>query len=411
VRSAAPYRLQPTVQFYEWGSDTAIAELLGVPPDGRPQAELWLGAHPSAPAHVDVDGTLMPLDRLLTDQPLEHLGAPVLELFGRRLPFLFKVLAAARPLSLQVHPTLAQAREGYAREEAAAMPRRAAHRTYRDRSHKPELVVALTPFDALSGFRPLVDTSDLLSQLARHGADGLRRALVMLQQGELGGLVWEFWDLPQAECRTLVGATGLAAARLASSGRGRWHAEAVWIERLAGLHPGDPGVLIATLLNLIRLKPGQGLYAPPCRLHGYLEGVALEIMANSDNVIRGGLTTKHIDIAELEHVLRVWPETVDVIEPTTEGIESVYLSPAAEFRLSRLELAGRTRMPFTPAGPEILLCLEGTANVNGIPLERGEAVFVPAALAYELAGPATVWRATVGSLQNYREPERRSRPR
>jgi mannose-6-phosphate isomerase len=146
-------------------------------------------------------------------------------------------------------------------------------------------------------------------------------------------------------------------------------------------------------------------------LHGYLEGVGLEIMANSDNVIRGGLTSKHVDLAELEHVLRIWPETVEVLEATPDGAESVYLCPATEFRLSRFELGPSSELAITPAGPEVLLCLEGEAAVNGLALGRGQAAFVPASLPYELAGAATVWRATVGSLENHREPERRSRDR
>ena len=170
--------LRNPVQHYDWGSTTAIPQLLGVAPDGRPQAELWLGAHPSAPSLADVGGPpsarWRPLDRLVADEPRGLLGEEVVARFGPRLPFLLKVLAAARPLSLQTHPTLEQARAGYAREEAAGVPRAAPQRSYKDRNHKPELLVALTPFDVLAGFRAPAASVDLFDGLVAAGAGRLR---------------------------------------------------------------------------------------------------------------------------------------------------------------------------------------------------------------------------------------------
>jgi mannose-6-phosphate isomerase len=417
VNGPSAYRLRHVVQAYDWGATTALSDLLGIESDGRPQAELWLGGHPVAPSEALVDGNWVPLDRLVASDPGHHLGAEVVEHFGQRLPFLFKVLAAARPLSLQVHPDLAQAREGYAREEAAAIPRRAPHRTYRDRNHKPEVLVALTPFDALTGFRDPQLTVELFTELLAAGASELRPWRDRLAAGDLAGCFWRMWDLEPAECAELVdsvanGASALASgSQGASGGRGGWGREAHWARRLAELHPQDAGVAVALLLNLVTLEPGQAIYAPAGRLHAYLEGVGLELMASSDNVIRGGLTTKHVDLAELEHVLSIRAEDPEPFAGRPDDGATVYDTPAPDFRLSRVELDGRGRRAVRPCGPELLLCLAGSVRVSELTLARGESAFVPAGSAYQLSGLGSVWRATVGDLAQRREPERRRRDR
>ena len=272
---SGPLPLRGAVQAYDWGSTTAIPELLGVagrrPTPGRAVAGRPPDALRPRPASP---GTWLPLDRLVADSPADLLGVGRWSsASGNRLPFLVKLLAAARPLSLQVHPNMAQAREGYAREEAAAVPRRAVYRTYRDRNHKPELLVALTPFDALSGFRPPTEAAELAGELARAGARPLRAWASRLAEGDLYGVFWDLWDLPADQCARLVAAAGQGARRLAGSADGRWRREAAWTARLAAQHPTDPGVVVALLLNLLHLQPGQALYAPAGRLHAYLEGL------------------------------------------------------------------------------------------------------------------------------------------
>ena len=400
----SPARLLPLrnpVQHYDWGSTTAIPQLLGVAPDGRPQAELWLGAHPSAPSLADVGGSSpsvrwRPLDRLVADEPRGLLGEEVVARFGPRLPFLLKVLAAARPLSLQTHPTLEQARAGYAREEAAGVPRAAPQRSYKDRNHKPELLVALTPFDVLAGFRAPEASVDLFDGLVAAGAGRLRPWVQRLARHGLADTFWALWDLDAAGREALVADTAPAAARVAA-GRGPWWREAAWAARLAEEHPTDAGVVVALLLNLLRLEPGQAMFVPAGRLHAYLHGVGIEVMASSDNVIRGGLTAKHVDLAELAAVLDVRAEQIEPLAGTgcPGGLD--YPTPAPDFAVTRLAPATGGRVDATPQGPEILLCLDGRGCVDGIPLERGTALFVPASSGpYALEGPATVWRATVG---------------
>jgi mannose-6-phosphate isomerase len=376
-----------------------------------------------APAEARVGEAWVALDHLVAGSPDDLLGPSVVARFGHRLPFLVKLLAAARPLSLQVHPTMAQAREGYAREEAAAIPRRAAHRTYRDRNHKPELLVALTPFDVLSGFRSPGDAAVLVGALADAGAAPLRPWAERLHDGDLYGTFWGLWDLAPEACATVVSAAGRAGRRLSASTDGRWAREGSWTARLADQHPADPGVVVALLLNLLRLEPGQALHSPAGRLHAYLEGVGLEVMASSDNVIRGGLTAKHVDLAELEHVLVVQPEAVEPQNPVAEWGEAAYPTPTAEFRVSRIE-PGDGSEHWVGGGPEVLVCLGGTVELAGVRLARGDAAFLPAAAgrhpvtpvggaggAGGTAEPASVWRVGIGSLDEHREPERRRQPR
>ncbi|RMH76263.1 MAG: mannose-6-phosphate isomerase, class I, partial [Actinomyces sp.] len=301
--------LDGVVRHYDWGSPEAIPRLCGLAPDGRPWAELWLGAHPSAPAAVGPGRT--PLDRLVAADPQGQLGPVVAERFGT-LPFLLKVLAAARPLSLQAHPTLDQARRGFAREEAAGIPVDAPHRSYRDRSHKPELICALTTFDALCGFRHPVRTLALLDELATGALDPVRAALADSPDAVgLSRVLRHLLELDAAEAATLVESVVAACAAADGSEFARERRTAL---RLAELYPGDAGVVTSLLLNRVTLRPGQALFLGAGNLHAYLGGVGVEIMANSDNVLRGGLTTKHVDVPALLEVVDTSP-----LEPEVQG--------------------------------------------------------------------------------------------
>jgi mannose-6-phosphate isomerase len=408
------YRLDNRVQEYAWGSRTAIAELLGRPrPSPRPEAELWMGAHPSAPSRALRQAGWESLLDVIAASPREELGPAVVAKFGTALPFLFKVLAAETPLSLQAHPDAEQARAGFEAEERGGVPRDAPRRMYKDRNHKPELICALGPFDLLCGFRRTADTARLLrvlgvGALAVHadeleraaGAEGLRRVCSRLFATD---------ERARAE---LVGATTAACARHAEA-TGEFARECAWAVRIAALYPGDVGVMIALLLNRLTLDAGQAIYLPAGNLHAYLGGVGLEIMANSDNVIRGGLTPKHVDAGELLRVLTFADGPVEVLAPRGDGaginptdvsVEQFYDAPASEFRLSRIALRGTALRIDDRRGPEILLCTEGEAAVassegpaNSLP--RGASLFVPASgSVYTMTGRATVFRATVGSL-------------
>ena len=358
--------LEGVVQRYAWGSVSAIPELLGVDPDGGPQAELWLGAHPSAPARVGGRR----LDDVVTDDPHGALGAAAATRFHARLPFLLKVLAAAEPLSLQAHPSADQAADGFAQEAAAGIPIDVPERRYRDAEHKPELLCALSPFFALCGFRPLEATLALLHRL------GLADDPVFLDlaSGDLRAAVGRLLSLPQGE-RAEV------AARIADAAATDPAPEAVWARRVAATHPGDPGIGVALLLNLVRLEPGEAIFLPAGNLHAYLEGVGLEVMASSDNVLRGGLTPKHVDVDELLAVLDVRPGPPPIVRPLADGASRRYLTPADEFELSLVHLADRPA-PVPGGRPRVVLCLEGEADLatagDRLHLDRGGSAWVPA---------------------------------
>jgi mannose-6-phosphate isomerase len=398
--------LQGCIQNYAWGSRTAISELVGKPtPSAAPEAELWLGAHPSAPSRVLRAGAWQSLLDVIASRPDVELGPAVAARFGARLPFLLKILAAETPLSLQAHPDMAQARAGFEAEENANVPRGAPHRNYKDASHKPELLCALHRFEAFSGFRRASDTLRLLraidaKELLVH-ADALDRS-----SGPVGlrSFYAALASLGEEARAKVISSTLEVCAK--HRDRGGEHArECDWILRIGALYPGDIGVVLALLLNLVELEPGQAIFLPAGNLHAYLRGVGVEIMANSDNVLRGGLTPKHVDPPELLRVLTFADEPTPVLAARGAGFEQTYETPAPEFRLSRIELGKGARF-FSERreGPEILLCTAGRVAAKaaqGEPRElaQGAAAFVPASdPVYDLTGAGTIFRATVGDL-------------
>ncbi|WP_333767010.1 mannose-6-phosphate isomerase, class I [Streptomyces sp. IBSBF 2435] len=397
-------RLLNTVRPYAWGSTTAIPELLGTAPTGEPQAELWMGAHPGAPSRVDRGEGPVPLDALIDADPTAELGDATVKRFGPRLPFLLKLLAAGAPLSVQVHPDLAQARAGYADEEARGIPLDAPHRTYKDANHKPEMLVALSSFDGLCGFRRPADAAALIDALGVGAlapyADILRahpedRALREVLAAVLGA------D-PAATADT-VHAAAEAAARLATTDTPYAAAYAVYA-KAAHSFPGDRGVIAAMLLNHVQLQPGEALYLGAGVPHAYLDGLGVEIMANSDNVLRCGLTPKHIDVPELLRVVRFEAGDPGVLRPEAapDG-EELYAAPIDEFRLSRYVLAaGSGPRTLDQGTPQILLCTAGQALLSAedgstLTLGRGESCWIPAGERTELSGEGTVFRATVAA--------------
>lgn len=393
--------LECTVMPYAWGSRSAIAELTGrSTPTAAPEAELWMGAHPMAPSRLARGGTTATLAEVIAKDPERELGAPVAKEFGPRLPFLLKVLAAAEPLSIQAHPSMEQAQAGFVEEEKRGVPRDAAHRNYRDASHKPELLCALTPFDALCGFRAIPKTIELFDRLAVRALDDKLAPLRATR--DRAGLAETFrlvMTTPELERIPIVDAVVEACAMSGDS----FARERAWAVRLAALYPGDVGVVSALLLNLVHLEPGDAVYLGAGNLHAYLEGTGVEIMASSDNVLRGGLTKKHVDVPELMKVLDFVAGPVDPLRPRqVDDVERVYETPAREFRLSRIDLqsraAGVTRELL---GPEILLVTSGSASIGSgreATIGKGQAVFLPACLGkYTLAGDAVVYRATVGT--------------
>jgi mannose-6-phosphate isomerase len=404
--------LRGALRTYAWGSHTAIAEFTGrLSPTPHPEAELWLGAHPGDPARLSSDGDERSLLDVITADPEGQLGSATRARFGDALPFLAKVLAADEPLSLQAHPSAAQAVEGFAREDRLNIPVSAPTRNYRDRSHKPELIVALGPFEALAGFRPVADSVEFLRALAVVDLDPYVNLLA--GQADADGLraLFTTWiTAPQADLDVLVPAVLDGAVNYLRSGATTFAVEAKTTLQLGELYPGDAGVLASMLLNRISLTPGEGIYLPAGNLHAYLHGVGFEVMANSDNVLRGGLTPKHVDVPELLRVLDFTPADESALKPraVTDGIEVVYETPAPEFAVSVLHLDGselghEIDAPARHDGPQILLCTEGSVQIHAksgaLTLDRGASAWVAAddgPIRLVADQPATLFRATVG---------------
>jgi mannose-6-phosphate isomerase len=399
LNTARIHRLENPVQHYAWGSHTSIPELLGRPsPAAEPWAELWMGAHAVATSRVRSREGSEPLDAFIARDPEAVLGRVVAQRFAGALPFLFKVLAAAAPLSIQAHPSLAQARDGFARENRAGIALDAPGRCYRDANHKPELICALTPFFALNRFR---EPREIAERFAALGDPALRERVTALRdrpdRDGVAAFFTALWTLAEPARRAVV-TSALAWAR----GRAAGDAAARWVETLAAAHPGDIGVVAPLLLNVVELAPGEAMYLPAGELHSYLEGTAIEIMANSDNVLRGGLTPKHVDVAELLRTLSFRTGPIERLRPRARAVgERRYETPAEEFALSVLEV--RSGTPYVAArerNVEILLCTSGRGRITGgeiHPVARGDCFLVPAAApGYSVEGDLTLYRASTG---------------
>jgi mannose-6-phosphate isomerase len=386
------WQLQNTVRHYPWGSRTVIPELLGEPsPADEPYAELWMGAHPDAPSVLS-NGTS--LDKAIEDQPDALLGPEVRERFGTRLPFLLKVLAADKPLSLQAHPTPEQAQAGFAAEEAAGVPRDDATRTFKDPFHKPELLLALTPVEALCGFRPVEESLHCLAKLQ---VPELKPTIAALARGGLRAAIPQLLALSAETRSVLVSAVADAAARFVAAHDPEFINTYRWAASLAETYPGDPGVVISLMCNHLKLSPGEAVFLPAGNLHAYLSGAGVEVMASSDNVLRGGLTGKHVDLAALIEVLDFTDGRVPVISPVLGPGGLRYPVPVEDFDLTRVQLDQGSGSLTTP-GPQVLLCTEGTAGLTSpegsVTLRKGESAFVPAGAPVDASGPAVLYRAT-----------------
>ena len=353
------YALDGVIRPYAWGSRTEIPALLGITPTGVPAAELWYGAHPGDPSRVG-DSTL---DKLIAVEPERLLGSSVVQTLGPQLPFILKVLAAETALSIQVHPNLVQARAGYAAEDARGLPRDAPQRNYKDANHKPELLCALTEFDALCGFRPVETTLRLLDVLELAwlrdvlAGDGLRAAFTAL--------------VSLVEPVPLVDAVVAGQPRQAGT---EWAPLGDALTRVARDFPGDIGVAEALLLNFVRLVPGEAIFLAAGNVHSYLSGMGVEIMANSDNVLRCGFTQKHVDVAEL---LRITDFT-ELAEPRWPAVDGAFHVPVPDFTLSVVDGAARLADPV----PRIVLPIEAPVRIEAeravVELDRGRAAFVAA---------------------------------
>lgn len=393
--------LKNAVQEYAWGSYTAIPELLGHDsPASTPQAELWMGAHPKAPSMVKCDGVWRSLLELISKNPQDILGEKVAEKFDNRLPYLFKVLAAAKPLSIQAHPSRVQAKEGFERENRLGIPLDAYRRSYKDDNHKPECICAMTDFWALNGFRKISGIHSLMDKIC---PPGLKTSLDLLrEQPDSMGLKNFFQALMTLDGKQQEEIITDAIKNVQNFADDDPAYQ--WMINLHKEYPKDIGVFSPIMLNLVCLKPGEAMFLPSGELHAYLDGVGIELMANSDNVLRGGLTPKYIDVQELLNVLNFEEREINILlAAEIDECECAYESFAEEFFLSVISV--KEEIGYHSAdrrSVEIILCTDGSATItdlgknDNVFVERGKSIIIPEVVEkYCIEGNATFYKAAV----------------
>ncbi|MBL0458498.1 mannose-6-phosphate isomerase, class I [Aeromonas enteropelogenes] len=388
--------MQNPIQGYDWGSHDSLTTLFGIPnPEGKPQAELWMGAHPNGCSEITCGDQVQKLSTLIDSTPAAVLGEATLARFGS-LPFLFKVLCAEKALSIQVHPSKAQAEAGFAREEAAGISPTAANRNYKDPNHKPELVFALTPYQAMNGFRSIPAILALFERVKLAAIADLTGALAAAHAANQGeaGLQHFFQQLLMLEG---VRKEAALIDLLAYANEHQDEETFALITSLAAQYPGDVGLFSPLLLNVVTLQPGQAMFLDACTPHAYVRGTGLEIMANSDNVLRAGLTPKYIDVAELLDCTRCLPKPDDqiLLAPRREGAVQHFEVPVPDFTFS-VYSAGEHQL--TTASAEILFAIDGPVILkrgdDTLRLEKGQSAFIPAATgSYQLLAEGRVARA------------------
>ena len=406
-----PLALRCAVQHYDWGALDFIPDLLGIENQSRkPFAELWIGAHSDLPSTVTFQGVEMSLQLLIQGAANEVLGPEVADRFHGQLPFLLKVLSSAQPLSIQAHPNAEQARAGYERENRQGIPEKEPTRNYRDEHHKPELISALTDFYGLRGFRPLEEIGAVLTEVpelqvlageytaTRESLIALYTRIMRMAQDEVNAILTPLIhrlheeNQQQAFARQQREYWVLRADRVFSSPERK-----------------DRGIFSVFLLNLVHLAPGDAMYLPAGELHAYLEGTGVEIMANSNNVLRGGLTAKHVDVDELLQILTFSTGQAEILGPSPQpgdAGQAFYVTPAEEFVLARIQVtAGGRHQSGADHGVHVGVVTEGQASVSTpdgdrLELVRGNAFLIPRGLAYRITTDtvAVIFRASVPSV-------------
>jgi mannose-6-phosphate isomerase len=401
--------LHNPVKHYEWGSNQWIPQLLGKEnPEGRPWAEMWMGSHPGSPSKVSFGEAEISLGDLIATDPPYYLGKQVAVQYGT-LPFLLKLLAADRPLSIQAHPSLPQAQEGFQRENIVGPALEDPRRNYKDPNHKPEIICALTPFTGMCGFREPEEIRRLLEGFLEISKEptvaerslalpetmlsglrsGMAALLCALQEADSATALKNFLDALfslSAEAREgLGGYIRVFAPGASSDVSGRYGVSAEQWElmlRFAELYPNDPALISPLYLNVFHLEPGEAVFLDAGTLHAYIYGFGVELMANSDNVLRGGLTPKHIDLGELQKVLDFKPCRPEILKPQSPLAPYVYPAPCREFSLSVMRGAGE-ETSFCENGPVICIVTSGELEIQGKEtrafIPAGGSVFIPAA--------------------------------
>jgi mannose-6-phosphate isomerase len=397
------FRLDGKVQHYAWGGFHYIPALLGIPETQEPSAEYWMGAHQSAPSTIHTDGEKKTLDAIVKADPEKVLGEKTFKRFGE-LPFLLKILDVKDMLSIQVHPTKAEAEKGFARENAEGIALNAPNRNYKDDNHKPEIMVALSEFWLLHGFLP----EDKLKQVLQSVKVFAPLAPVFEKEGYYG-LYKAVMEMPQEEVNTMLRPLAESVHEAYQNGRLSKSDPAFWAGRAIdndpkGMERLDRGIFSIYFFNIMHVHPGDAVFQDAGIPHAYLEGQNVELMANSDNVLRGGLTPKHIDVPELLKHTRfeaVHPKVMQG-DAVKGGLELIYNSPAPDFVVSKITLKEGQTYEHTSEATEILLVLEGSAVITGednqpLTLEKGQSVVTFYNATYKIQSQAgtIIYKASV----------------
>jgi mannose-6-phosphate isomerase len=378
------YKLHGIHRHYEWGGQSFIPQLMHVDNAiGKPFAEYWMGAHPSAPAMVATAEGAKTLDHMIQENKLEFLGASIADRFGS-LPYLFKILDVKKMLSIQVHPSKENAEKGFLKEQLAGIPIDAPHRNYKDQNHKPEVMVALSDFWLLHGFMPAITLKERLTSLAP-----LESLLPIFGQDDYAGLYLYFMRLDQAAADAILKPLMEIAVQEVAAGKvDKTHPHWWANQYYGGVVPTsniDKGIFSIYILNIVHVPRYQGVFQGAGLLHAYLEGQNIELMANSDNVLRGGLTPKHIDMEELLQHIQFEPTYPIILKgDLINSNELQFPCPVPDFGLTKIQLRGGETYTNETNSFETFLVMQGDVQLEGIDLKSGELAAVKAGSAYHI---------------------------
>ncbi|PSL43438.1 mannose-6-phosphate isomerase type 1 [Chitinophaga niastensis] len=388
------FRLEGKVQHYAWGGYKYIPALLGITTTDQPAAEYWMGAHESAPSTITTANGPIPLNQLIQRDPANLVGPATWKKF-KELPFLFKILDVRDMLSIQVHPNKTEAEKGFARENAEGIPLNAPNRNYKDANHKPEIMVALSEFYLLHGFLPheqlhhvldsIPEFTSLVGIYEKEGYFGLYKSVMEMPQSLVNIILRPLTDrmIPLYK-----------ANKLAKTDPGFWAARAV-LNDPASIDKIDRGIFSIYFFNIMQVQPGDAVFQDAGVPHAYLEGQNVELMANSDNVLRGGLTPKHVDVPELLKHTRFEGVEPHIIkgDVSTDGLERIYPSPAPDFEVSKIDISAGQVYTHTAAAAEILIVINGTATIIGddtLALTKGQCVLTVYGASYQISTDSSV---------------------
>ncbi|MCL2066169.1 MAG: mannose-6-phosphate isomerase, class I [Treponema sp.] len=386
------YKLHNKIRHYDWGSVDAIPSFLGLENrEGLPWAEMWMGTHPGAPSLAEAAGGKISLAELIAGNPEYFLGEKTARQYGE-LPFLFKLLAAGKPLSIQAHPNISQARAGFERENSAGLALDDPKRNYRDPNHKPEIICALTPFTMMCGFREPAEIHGFLEAFS--SLRGIIAPLIAaIGSGEkpLEKFFTALFNLPGAQIEEI--GNRICSGLLMSGDNTISTEQRELMLCFAEMYPRDPAILSPLYLNILTLQPGEAVFTGSGTMHSYISGFGVELMSNSDNVLRGGLTTKNVDIRELVNILDFVPFIPQIFKAPPAGKPLHYPAPCAEFYLSLL--CGKMH---SPEGPAVCIVNGGELEISGgATFKKGESFFIPAGgKGLDFSGDYTLYAAAAG---------------